>query len=440
MGPQAIRDLLSSKDIQRLRSKIMDAGLALSGTSLLGDVSFNRRMSYYNSAGSSGSSAYPIGFIGGGSFRLQYVNNTTFTVNTGVCRDRLDATNMSLTSSVTVNLAAFAQINGMDRKTGPGTVSNTTVAVVGSGTTFLTDFGQYASTGTISTGGGSSAAIVGTGTSFTTQLAVGDLIGNAAVGYRKVIAITDDTHCTVSAVITINAGSSYFIAENATMRVNTYTCSKVSAIADNNNLTLETNPGTNGVGVAWYIGDLCPDTHVWNHLLSGASGTGVVASTQRTTPFLIPSGYTTSRRGIMTVYIDATGIISPFRVSDDGWMFLEVAVAAAPTVPVSNGTGATNTWVRYAASQMADARATALAGTLLRGGGSSMSVYWRQSGDPVSTASRNRKADLVTDGLGYPFHDWPCDTVGAFDLSQSGGTTGVYVYLTGYRPNMMLWM
>lgn len=49
-------------------------------------------------------------------------------------------------------------------------------------------------TGTVTSSG---TGVTGVGSAFTTEVAVGDYIGNPTKGYRKVTAITDDTHITV---------------------------------------------------------------------------------------------------------------------------------------------------------------------------------------------------------------------------------------------------
>lgn len=260
-------------------------------------------------------------------YGLTLVNATTITVGfkainapilnglplqLNICRDSTDITFIVLASQSTVTPLTNAAINGNDSFTGSGTitVAGSSVSVVGTSTLFLTVFGTRAGTGTISSSG---AIVTGAGTLFTSEVVVGDLIGNATLGYYQVIQVVSDT----SLVITSTPGvafstSSYNVIESPTITLNTNVTARVKTITTNLALTVDFLQTAQTIQ-PYYVGRLSTTTAqntldgcIW--VGTGASGTGCYASTQRTTPYGI-TGYNTYVRNVGS-FIQSLGVIT----------------------------------------------------------------------------------------------------------------------------------
>ncbi len=276
-----------------------------------------------------GGGALPTRHISG--LVIRYASTTSISVSAGKARNKADTADMTWTpadvAASTVSLASVGAL-GVERKALSGTASftNLSTTVVGSGTSFFTEFGGRAATGTITASSGTT--ITGTGTSFLTEVAVNDLVGNSTGGYSRVSLISSDTSLQVDDAVTLSGA--WGVIECPRIETAGGRVYMVGRIASNTSLTLvaSTFALATESGVATYsTAKRCSTATpvdgwraVW--LLSGGSGTTVVLSTQRTTPYLSTSGYTTSYRRIGWVRVDASGNLALISGQDGGhWRF-----------------------------------------------------------------------------------------------------------------------
>ena len=255
-------------------------------------------------------SSLPSRYVSG--LAIRYASASTITVSAGKARDKADGADMTLSSQVTVDLATVGALGG-ERKSLTGTASFTylSTTVTGSGTAFLTEFGVRTGTGTISAT--ASTTITGTGTNFMTEVAVNDLIGTSSGGYARISAIASDTSLTVDHAVTVSGTPG--IVENPKIETAGGRTYVVGLIASNTSITLMTFTAATATesNVAIYAtSKKCTTAQIYDGwravwLLSGGSGTTVVFSTQRTTPYLSTSGYTTSYRRLGWARINSSG-------------------------------------------------------------------------------------------------------------------------------------
>lgn len=248
-------------------------------------------------------------------FYLRWLSFTSTTVSAGRCRSKDDTVNMTLAAGVTVDHTAIGAL-GYERKalTGTATWTATSTAVAGTGTDFLSGFG----TRSLGITGSSSGTVLTLASTCAGLLSIGDLVGNSSRGFFKVIAVaTNGT--TVTLVISPASVTSAFSSDDLTVVENPYLesaggkCLPVSYITSDTALVLSFATDATETGVAAYASGgrqtltdaIVSCRYFW--LCSGASGTTVVMSTQRTTPYLSTSGYDVSYRRIGTRRLNAAG-------------------------------------------------------------------------------------------------------------------------------------
>lgn len=236
----------------------------------------------------------PGGYLEG--LILRYTSATALVATAGSCRDSVDIEDLSVSSDTQVAITTINGAGGLERKALSGTANVTSgfAAMDGTGTSYLTQFASNNTPrslqGTIGTGGAFTTTITGTGTKFTSEVAIHDLIGNAAVGYSRVTAIASDTSLTVALGLTITNGSAGNLIENATVeiagqtrRLNQITSDTLASVdaAWTGSASSQAIHTGSEVSSCWYA--------VW--VAKGGSGTTVLLSTQRTRPFGSVSGY-----------------------------------------------------------------------------------------------------------------------------------------------------
>lgn len=384
-----------------------------------------------------GETGLPTRYISG--LVIRYASSSTFTVSAGKARDKADGADMTLSSQVTVSTATVNAALGYERKTLTGTATWTLASanVAGSGTAFLTEFGTRAlSAGTIGTGGAASTTITGTGTVFLSDVAVDDLIGNATVGYSRVTAIASDTSLTVTSNLTISNGSSGLVIENPHIESAGGKRHPLNAIASNTALTISNVALSTETGVACYAtaGVRSPAESGWRAvwLLSGGSGTTVALSTQRTTPYLTITGYTTSYRRIGWVRIDSSGNIAQQWGSDGAFVRGTAGFAAAVVLNASASSSA----VTVAFSSNAPPTAQRLLLTIqLSAPNTNGTAYLRPPGATgaveIQVTAPSTSTEAYTSG-------WvSCDGAQRIDYFASVTTgDGLYVYYLGYEDRL----
>lgn len=387
---------------------------------------------------------FTTGYISG--FQLAYASTSTLTVASGKARNSTDTTDMTLASLVTVDLATTDAALGIVRKTLTGTVAFTTGSgtYTGTGTAFLTEFGTRTCTGTIT---GAGTTLTGTSTKFLTEFAVNDLIGTAAKGYSRITAIASNTSLTIISAIPGGspAGTTPICIENAILSDSSHTPHLINTIASNTSMTGVSNLYTTASGVTCYTGARVNynghQTHYMLWLCSGGSGTTVIASTQRTTPWL-PTGYTTTFRRIGSIIIDGAGAAPyiPFTQSgagSDREYNYECALAAHSTQIVTNLGAAT--WTPTEASVCSPPTATALILDLhLNNPSATRNLYTRARNVGTSTVSRNAFSTALTSGRSGNFTFVGCDGAQGIDAALSGadGNNPGNIYLCGYRESL----
>ena len=261
----------------------------------------------------------PPGYISG--LRPLWLSNTTFQVTAGICRGKDNLEDIPVTVAVTVDKTTDG-ITGMNTKVLSGTGQRTSSPhITGVGTTFSTDFGSKAGTGTLST---ASTTVTGTGTRFLSELAVGDMLGNATRGWSRVTDILSDTSAVIQPQLPNGNASAeaYTILENPTIEIEGF-IRKVEVI--HNDTTLDVVGGTLGSGSAGQVlkvgsvgtNDI-PDQWLAVWAIKGASGASCMLSTQWTTPYTLPVGYDQDARLIGWMRNDASGNLRRMFYRSDG--------------------------------------------------------------------------------------------------------------------------
>ena len=386
--------------------------------------------------------AFPPRYVSG--LVIRYASSSTVTVSAGKARDKADGADMTLSSEVTVDLTTANAALGVERKalTGTASFTNTSTAVTGSGTSFLSEFGTRAATGTVSTSGG--VTWTGTGTKFLTEVALNDLVGNSSRGFFRVSLISSDTSLqtdTNPAGVTSDfSGDAFSVVENPKIETAGGRTYIVENITSNTALTLLSFTAATATesGVAVYAGGKkCTTTTIYDGwravwLLSGGSGTTVALSTQRTTPYLSITGYTTSYRRIGWVRINSSGNIIP-AYSADGplgarWTRYETDVAAggASCRALSNASSTTS-WQSFSCDATVPPTARVIQGLLFSfAPNTAVAVMVRGRGLGDSAVSRQRLVLAPsTSGISSLVVDVPCDGAQYLDHGcGAGGPTG----------------
>ncbi len=306
--------------------------------------------------------AFPKRFVEG--LVIRYATTSTITVSAGKARDKADGANMTLSSGVTVELGGTANSAlTYERKalTGTASFTNASVDVEGTSTLFFTEFGVRAVTGATGT---SSGATLTLSADVTSQYAVNDLIGNTTRGYFQIVAIPSATTVTLVTTpgVAFSAESLNVIEQPvietaggkrhplARITANSGVAAAVLGVGFSGTETgvavYATSGANNPTGVAAWRA-------VW--LLSGGSGTTVALSTQRTTPYLSITGYTTSYRRIGWVRVNSSGNLLSLDYYDSGGAARRQAYyrgTNAPAIVVNNASSilSTATAVDFSAS------------------------------------------------------------------------------------------
>ena len=406
-----------------------------------------------------GASGLPTRYVSG--LVIRYASSTTFTVSAGKARDKADGADMTLSSQVTVDKTSANAALGYERKTltGTHTLNFGAGTVVGSGSAYLTEFGTRAlSAGTVTN---AATALTGTGTKFLSEVAVNDLIGNNASGYYRVTAVASDTSLTL-----INypsgaggpstgvdfSGATVNVIEQPVIESAAGKAHGVSIIFTNTDIYLGfTTASATETGVAAYASsksalDSTSYTCLWRAvwLLSGGSGTTVALSTQRTTPYLSITGYTTSYRRIGWVRIDSSGNVLPTYSTDGGGVRTVdyESNSSATEQSIASNLALTTSWQTLLAGasvpptsrrvilavQLIDPNTvgyTILRGRNLGNAGASVANY-RACGPPTSTSTRVFNTVLV-----------PCDGAQAIEVGSNANTgDGSYIAVLGYEDTL----
>lgn len=270
------------------------------------------------------SGTLPKGYIYG--LELAWSSSTAVTIKTGIARNDVNTADITLSSETTLSITTLAAINGLDEKTLTGTVavSNGGLDITGTGTAFLTEFGTRAMTGTVATSSGGTT-VTGTGTKFLSEIAPNDLLyvtssGGLFRAARRVATVTSDTvlitHDTWN---NSESGATIKCVETPTIKI--VDTGEIRALQ-----TITSDTAARAASTTWGVTDASSAAkagseiasrwfYVW--LVSGTSGTGLIFSTQRTTPYGV-TGYNTSQRRIASVYNNASGNLQEFAQSGNG--------------------------------------------------------------------------------------------------------------------------
>lgn len=400
--------------------------------------------------------ALPTRYVSG--LVIRYASTTTFTVSAGKARDKSDAANMTLSSLSTADVTTVGALGG-ERKTLSGTSAFTSGSknVDGTSTTYLSDFGTRAlgvtgtSSGTTMT---ASASVLG-------LVAVDDLIGHSSKGFFRVTAIASaGTSITLSATPgSAFAGEALSVIENPRIETaagKVYRVDKITADSGAAALLLVNNAnGTEATNTAYSTSKKTNpvDTSdgwraVW--LVSGGSGTSVIVSTQRTTPYCAgsgtfsPTGYGTSYRRIGWVRINSVGNLLPAYYMD-GWptrvadyesktsisdlqLLLNVALTTSwQTVVASTAAPPTSRRVVLGV-QLVDPNVVGYTVLRGRGQGDSGSTVesFRAVGPPTSTSTRVYNTVLC-----------PTDAAQCMEIGSTVNTgDGSYLAVLGYEDTL----
>lgn len=368
---------------------------------------------------------------------IRYASASTITVSAGKARDKADGANMTLSSEVTVDKTSANTALGYERKTiAVGGSGNPRVAttsgnpgITGTSTTFTSAWPTQSMVGTISNSG---ATITGTGTKFLTEIAVGDHLKNLSTGASaRVTGIASDTSLTLSAALT-SSGANCARIENPTVQIGLVT-KLLNTVASDTSATATSNWGTN-TDAACYTGTPADtEAHwlaVW--LLSGGSGTTVAFSTQRTTPFLTITGYTTSYRRIGWVGVNASGNIIQQWGSDG--VFARGTAGSVAVVVLNASASSSAVTVEF--SSYAPPTAQRLLMTIqLSAPNTNGTAYLRPAGATgaaeIQVTAPSTSTEAYTSG-------WvSCDGAQRIDYFASVTTgDGLYVYYLGYEDRL----
>lgn len=315
-------------------------------------------------------------------FPLTYSSTTAVIVGypnangpSSLARDAADAAfigPIAAGTTYTVSTSTHGAVLGDDSFTGAGTANSVSGGggLTGNSTNWLSSppWGTRTLTGTIGTGGVSSATITGTGTKFLTEISVNDLIGNSTVGYSVVTAIASDTSLTIGgANLTITNGSTGNAIEQPTVSLTGESNGPFALATISSNTQLNYAGGTNSgtINTAAYQVGRPYKRAAFNGaqfgfpwLVSGGSGTSAVLSTQRTQTYAQAfggssgiSGYSTSVRNVGGCVFDSSGNITQVISEPDfgvaGWNINAaqvVNVRNSSNQSISNSVSTTLTW------------------------------------------------------------------------------------------------
>lgn len=231
------------------------------------------------------------------------------------------------------------------------------------------------------------------------------------------------------------AGTALTKLENPTMKVGALAAVGITTInAAGTSIVVTATQATGGPGTAIKFGVERESTWyaVWVTNESGTIGTRL--STQRTTPYSTAA----AKRRVGWVRNDVSGNVMEFSFLGIGLsrrMHFEVEAGRAALRVVSNGTGATDTWVKYSFADAVPPTSSIVWAFVGRSGGVNMSLYTRPAGFGLSTVSRNTLMQLQVDNHGFPVGLF-CDLAQQIEFTQTGGTTGVYVDVAGYEDDL----
>jgi hypothetical protein len=394
-----------------------------------------------------GSTTFPTKFVEG--FNLIYSGATDILVRAGACRDKSDAANISMTDDfvdLSFTTGALASIGksgvtgGLDRTIIGGTVTtNGTTALVGASTHFLTDFGtRNLVNGTIGTSGASTTTITGTNTKFLSEVAVGDVIGPAAGPMSRVTAIASDTSLTVITALNMTNGQTGVVVENAFVQAG-LDIRQIDLITDDTHITSHTAFSNGGGSLNCYKAPLPnAQTHLMIWAGTGASGTGVFVSTQRTSPSGI-SGYTSNFRRIGSVMWTGSAVIAfdQWGGGLDRWYQFEdiLNTDGARIVSAATATG----WTGVVGSGIAPPTAAVLRLlAVLTGAAATDTAYLRCRNRGSATTQRTLRI-LTPSASGYASCDWwaACDGAQGVEYANAVGTNSFFLDVGGYKENLL---
>ncbi len=379
--------------------------------------------------------AASVGLMPGYVYRLNltWSSASVVIVKPGSCVDSTAGALLTLSSAVTIDYSSEDVAAGLVRKTLTGTLASTSgsATFTGSGTSFLTEFGTRALSGTISSSG---TAVTGSGTKFLSEIAVNDLIGSSVKGYFRVTAIASDTALTLSTTPgSAFSATSASCIENPTINAGSNPRLCVDTITSDTSLTTTTSATTTASGITAYAGAVgsTASRFYYLHVCSGASGTTAIISTQRTTPWL-PTGYTSYFRRIGSVVTDTSGNILAFSQKGTGaqkeyqWQF---AFTANNSRIVSSGTA--TSWTAAVGSAVAPPSAVALGcGIIINANaGATTTCNLRPRNTGTSDVSRPFTARCQAGGTNSATIMVDCDGAGAIDyITSNPGNVNVDVY------------
>lgn len=376
-------------------------------------------------------------------YNLLFSSSTVVNVDAGECRDATGAAIITLAARASITVTTNGAISGNDSFQGSGTASTNSAnaTVTGSSSAFLTEFGTRALTGTVSSSG---ATVTGTNTLFMSELWIGCLLGNATRGYFQVTAIASDTSLTlVSTPGVAFSAEAVNAIENPTIKVSTNTAIQVTAISSNTSLTIAANSSATVSGQTYRIGVLPTTTtypasnnfhlNIW--VGSGNSGTGVFASTQRTTPFGI-SGYNTYIRRLGSVLLNAGSVqgFSQWGNSNDRWIQHEIARNTVGLRVLNNGAATSWTAVYCGGVVPPLVRSVNLCVSVASSVGNLTYLRVRNTGD--ATTSRSLGVACTYTGGTSDCLVAACDAAGYVDYVNGHASLTSYLDVIGYMETL----
>lgn len=310
---------------------------------------------------------------------------------------------------------------------------------------------------------------------FTTELAVGDLVGDPAIGYFAVLAITDDGHATVcndtgglgdggsSAAIT--SASALNVYQNAQVQVGAGPSKRVMSVTPGRKILAtrgKLNGGANagGLGVVWgqpapYLNTgvtfgtvyLMPSwVFLWARRTSGGTST-LSWSTQRTTP-LTPAtltGYSIWRL-LSALPIGTDNFTPPFSYQPDGLVMYEgpsfwggVGGPSYPTVPLNSvvGTGAWTALSLISQVPPTSTRCLLMLSVAPTGGVGILNVRTRGVADPAGASSSPRQVLAVSGTQNSASFPTDTDSLQDVEWLGNGGVGGAHtIVVVGYYDGL----
>lgn len=374
---------------------------------------------------------------------LLYSSSTVVKVEPGTCSANSGEATIALASRTSITVTSNGAISGNDSFAGSGTASTNTAnaTVTGSSSAFLTEFGTRAMTGTVSSSGDT---VTGTGTLFMTEIWVGCLLGNATKGYFQVKAIASDTSLTlVSTPGSAFSSSSVNAIENPTIKVSTNTAIQVTAIASDTSLTIAANSSATVSGQTYRIGVLPTTTtypasnnfhlNIW--IGNGGNGTGVFASTQRTTPFGV-AGYNTYLRRLGSVLLNAGSVqgFSQWGNSNNRWIQYEIARNTIGLRVLSIGMA--TSWAAVYCGGVVPPLAKAINFNANVASITGYSVYYRARNTGDSATSRSLGVTCTSIGGTSDCFLAACDAAGYVDYVNGHASLTAYLDVIGYQETL----